>query len=78
MSVSKLFTPKLRAAQATPITESERAPIFVNPPTHAEIPVFYGPTDGGEYPLGMSRKHGCSTRQVNRRPTSAKSDHGNY
>ena len=78
MSVSKLFTPRLRAAQATPLDKVERAPIFVNPPTHAEVPVFYGPADNAGYHLHTCRDSGTKTKQVSRRPISSKSDHGNY
>lgn len=76
---SKLFTPSLRAAQATPIRRNEGAPIFVNPPTHPEVPVFVGPTGGGDacYPLHMSGDDQKSTTGVTRRPVSTKS-HGNY
>lgn len=80
MSVSKLFTPRLRAAQATPIRRSEGAPIFVNPPTHAEVPVFFAPTDSGQpgYPLHMSSDCEESTTGVTRRPIATKTDKGNY
>ena len=37
MAVSKLFTPVLRAKQPTAIQAEETAPMFMNPPTHAEI-----------------------------------------
>lgn len=72
MATSKLFTPKLRAAQATPINEVERAPMFVNPPTHPEVPTFAGNTDEGKpcYPLSLGGDRGTSTREAQKRPIS--------
>lgn len=80
MSASKLFTPSLRSPQATPIRRSEGAVTFMNPPTHPEIPVYFGPTDTGEpqRPLSLCKDKGTSTTHVTRRPVSAKSERGNY
>lgn len=74
MTVSKLFTPKLRAPQATPLDKTERAPMFVNPPTHPEIPYFVGPTDSGfpQYPLSLGGDRGSSTKPNKTLPISAK------
>lgn len=77
MSASKLFTPKLRAAQPTAIRKSETDRMFVNPPTHAEIPVFNAPTAAG-FPLRMTKAAGVSTETHKRRPVSSNSDHGKY
>ncbi len=77
MSASKLFTPKLRASQPTAIRKSETDRMFVNPPTHAEIPVFNAPTAAG-FPLRMTKTSGAAKGTVARRPISSKSDHGNY
>ena len=73
MAVSKLFTPVLRAKQPTAIQAEETAPIFMNPPTHAEIPVFSGPCDEGRphYPLSLNGDRGTSTKPNTVRDTSA-------
>lgn len=77
---SKLFTPSVRSTQGTPIQREERAAIFMNPPTHAEIPVYVGPTDEGRphYPLSLDGDRGTATRAPARRPVSAKNTTGNY
>ena len=64
MAVSKLFTPVLRARQPTAIQAEETAPMFMNPPTHAEIPVFAGPTDEGRphYPLSLGGEKQASMK----------------
>lgn len=73
MTTSRLFSPKLRAAVPTVIEGREHARIFMNPPTHPEIPVFDGPTgDGtGPYPLQLTGTP-CSTPTVKRAPVSSK------
>ena len=52
---SKLFNPVVRSTTPTAIEEVESARIFMNPPTHPEIPLYDGPTDtGGTWnPLSM-------------------------
>ncbi|HLZ34260.1 MAG TPA: hypothetical protein VKP13_09590 [Nitrospira sp.] len=69
MAASKLFTPVTRTKQGTPIEAEETARIFMNPPTHPEIPVFDGPCDRGEAqnPLRLSGSGQSSTKPVSRR-----------
>lgn len=77
MAVSKLFTPVLRALQPTAIESSERAPIFVNPPTHPEVPVFSGNcNDDGKaiYPLKLGGDRQTSTKEAKVYDTSAAPD----
>ncbi len=66
---SKLFTPKLRSPQATACEAVESAEIFMNPPTHAEIPRFSGNTDSGpSHTLRLGGSGKPSTKEVSRRP----------
>lgn len=71
---SKLFTPKLNAPQATVLDAEERAPIFMNPPTHAEVPVYDGPTGGAGqcHPLSLDGSGAPSTKHVTRRTFASK------
>lgn len=66
MAVSKLFTPVLRAKQPTAIEAVETAAIFMNPPTHPEVPVFSGNcNDDGRaiYPLKLGGDRQSSTKE---------------
>lgn len=71
MSVSKLFTPKLHARPCvTDAGESDAG--FVNPPTHAEVPVFSGPTDAGRVTLTLGAGKGTRTPGATRHPVHTK------
>lgn len=77
MAVSKLFTPVLRAAQPTAIQAKESAPMFVNPPTHPETPIFSGPadTDGKAcYPLRLNGDRQASTKTAQTYPVTVRDD----
>ncbi len=78
MSASKLFTPKLRLSRSYATRKSESDAMCLNPPTHAEIPVFNCPTTVGGFPLRMTKVSGEDTAQAERRPISSNSDHGKY
>lgn len=78
MSASRLFTPKLRLTRSYAMRKSESDQMCVNPPTHAEIPVFNCPTTDGGYPLRMTKAAGSATPKPARRPLSSNSDHGKY
>ena len=77
MAVSKLFTPVLRAKQPTAIQAEETAPMFMNPPTHPEIPVFSGATGDGSatYPLRLGGDGAPSTKpNTTRAPIMVRDD----
>ena len=78
MSVSKLFTPRVRLTQSYATKKAESDAMCLNPPTHAEIPVFNCPTTVGGFPLRMTKTSGAANGNVARRPISSKSDHGTY
>lgn len=77
MAVSKLFTPVLRASQPTAIEKNETAEIFVNPPTHPEIPFFSGNSnDDGKaiYPLKLGGGRGTSIKENKTFPIYVRDD----
>lgn len=76
MAASKLFTPVLRAKQPTAIQGQETAPIFMNPPTHPEIPVFSGDTGNGNatYPLRLGGDGASSTKPNTTRQVMVRDD----
>ena len=78
MSVSKLFTPKPRITRSYATRKDESDAMCLNPPTHAEIPVFNCPTTVGGFPLRLTKTSGVSTEKPARRPISSNSDHGKY
>ena len=78
MSASKLFTPQPRITKSYATKREESDAMCLNPPTHAEIPVFNCPTTAGGFQLRMTKASGISTPEASRRPISSKSDHGNY
>lgn len=73
MAASKLFTPALRTKRGTALDSESQQRQFVSPPTHAEIPVFSGPTDKGDphYPLSLGGDGKASTKPAEKRPYSS-------
>lgn len=80
MSRSKLFTPKPSITRSYAMRAAESDAMCLNPPTHAEIPVFDCPTTnaGGGFPLRMAKSTAPDTTPPSRRPISSDSDHGKY
>lgn len=78
MSRSKLFTPKPRLTRSYAMRESESDGMCLNPPTHAEIPVFNCPTTSAGFPLRLTKTTGPNTAAPSRRPISSKNSTGNY
>ena len=73
MATSKLFNPKIREQRGDASDATEKDDMFVNIPVHAEVPVFYGPTDSGEppYPLRLTEKSQQFVKVHKRRPISS-------
>lgn len=82
MAVSKLFTPVLRTKQPSAIQANESDTMFVNPPTHAEVPVFVGPADEDgrpHYPLSLGGERQSSIKPaVQSQNSTAPQEKQNY
>lgn len=69
---SKLFTPKTNRAYASVMDKTESDDPFVNPPTHAEIPIWACDANGGNAanPLSLKGDGDPITPRNARRPVS--------
>ena len=69
MTVSRLFTPVVRANETSVDDAKEMPDSFVNVPVHAEVPRFQGPADTGNtwHPLKLRGKRQSDTSPVAQR-----------
>ena len=80
MAASKLFTPALLYKRPGNVLQAQESDdCFVNPPNHAEIPVFEGATDQGPYPLRMSKgSNQAYAERPQHRKWLSRSDRGDF